>query len=112
MIRKLVLLPGMDGTGNLFADFVEALPDTFEVEVVHYPNNVCLSYTELMTFVQSAAPPSEPFVLVAESFSTPLAIQYAATNPPDLRGLVICAGFVTTPLQGWRRFLARLFGHC
>lgn len=71
MIKKLVMLPGMDGTGELFADFVEALPDRFEVEVVRYPTNVCLSYTELMTFVQSAAPGSEPFVLIAESFSPP-----------------------------------------
>jgi pimeloyl-ACP methyl ester carboxylesterase len=109
MIKKLVMLPGMDGTGELFADFVEALPDKFDAAVVRYPNNVCLSYTELMTFVQSAAPHSKPFVLIAESFSTPLAIQYAATNPPNLKALIICAGFVTTPLQGWRRFLASLF---
>jgi pimeloyl-ACP methyl ester carboxylesterase len=109
MIKKLVLLPGMDGTGELFADFVEALPDTFDVEVVRYPNNVCLPYAELIKFVRSAAPASGPFVLIAESFSTPLAIQYAAKNPPNLKALIICTGFVTTPLRGWRRFLASLF---
>jgi len=36
MIRRLVLLPGMDGTGELFADFVEALPDAFDGRVVRY----------------------------------------------------------------------------
>ena len=74
MIKRLVLLPGMDGTGDLFADFVSALPDGFETGIVRYPTEIFLSYSELMPLVQSLAPASEPFVLVAESFSTPLAL--------------------------------------
>jgi hypothetical protein len=31
---KLVLLPGMDGTGNLFTEFIEALPSGIEANVV------------------------------------------------------------------------------
>lgn len=61
-----------------------------------------------MPFVRSASLISEPFVLVAESFSTPLAIQYAATNPPNLKGVVVCTGFVTSPVRGWRRFIYSL----
>lgn len=45
---------------------------------------------------------------MAESFSTPLAIKYAATNPAGLEGVVLCAGFATSPVQGWRRFLGSL----
>jgi pimeloyl-ACP methyl ester carboxylesterase len=104
MKQKIVLLPGMDGTGELFADFIRALPDSYETKTVSYPTGVCLSNAELMPFVQSSVPMSEPFVLVAESFSTPLAIQFAATNPQNLRGLVLCAGFAKCPVQGWRRF--------
>jgi pimeloyl-ACP methyl ester carboxylesterase len=95
----------MDGTGELFADFVKALPQGFETESVRYPADACLSYPELMTFVRSAVPATEPFVLLAESFSTPLAIQFAATNPSNLKGLVLCAGFATGPVRGWTRFL-------
>jgi pimeloyl-[acyl-carrier protein] methyl ester esterase len=51
--------------------------------------------------VGSVAPAAAPFVLVAESFSTLIAIQYAATKPPNLKGVVICAGFVTSPARGW-----------
>jgi pimeloyl-ACP methyl ester carboxylesterase len=40
-------------------------------------------------------------VLVAESFSAPLAVWYAATNPHNLAAVVICAGFVRNPLHGW-----------
>lgn len=102
---KIVLLPGMDGTGDLFADFVKALPDEFETEIVRHPTDVFLSYPELMPLVHSATPSSEPFVLIAESFSTPLAIQHAATNPPNLKGLVLCAGFANSPVRGWLRLL-------
>lgn len=102
---KLVLLPGMDGTGELFTDFVEALPDMFETETARYPTDGCRSYSEMADFVRSVTPESEPFVLIAESFATPLAIQYAATNPPNLKGLVICAGFATSPVRGWLRFI-------
>lgn len=41
-VRKLVLLPGMDGTGELFAGFVTALPDTFETTTIKYPSDNCL----------------------------------------------------------------------
>jgi pimeloyl-[acyl-carrier protein] methyl ester esterase len=111
-VTRLVLLPGMDGTGELFRDFVAALPEGAETVVAHYPGDRRLRYPALMEFVLaavsaiSATSPNQPFFLVAESFSTPLAIQYAATNPPNLKGLVLCAGFCTSPLQGWRRTLA------
>jgi pimeloyl-ACP methyl ester carboxylesterase len=108
MIKRLVLLPGMDGTGTLFADFEHALPNRFETEVVRYPSDKSLSYAELMNLVQAAAPVSEPFVILAESFSTPLVVQYAATHPPNLKGLVLCAGFVSSPMPGWRRFACSL----
>jgi len=108
MIKRLVLLPGMDGTGDLFADFVSALPDRFETGIVRYPTEIFLSYSELMPLVQSLAPASEPFVLVAESFSTPLAIQFAATNPPNLKGLVLCAGFASSPARGWAHYFSSL----
>lgn len=105
---KLILLPGMDGTGELFADFINALPDILRTKTVRYPTDQRLSYAELASFVQSATPSSEPFVLLAESFSTPLAIQCAALNPPNLRGLIICAGFATSPVRGALRFLCLL----
>jgi pimeloyl-ACP methyl ester carboxylesterase len=61
-----------------------------------------------MAYVGSAIPSSEPFVLLAESFSTPLAIECAAANPPNLKALVICAGFARRPARGPLRFAASL----
>jgi pimeloyl-ACP methyl ester carboxylesterase len=106
---KLILLPGMDGTGELFAEFIRVLPVEFKVEVLRYPADRFLSYEQLMPLTQSVFPASEPFILVAESFSTPLAMQLAATNPPNLKGIVLCTGFVTSPLRGWLRRLCWFF---
>ncbi len=108
-ILKLVLLPGMDGTGKLFTDFSNALPTEFSTVTVQYPTDQPLSYSELLALVRASCPESEPFILLAESFSTPLAVTCAATNPANLRGVILCAGFVASPIRGWRRFLASLF---
>jgi len=96
-----VLLPGLDGTGELFADFIAVLPESWTATTATYPTDRWLSYTALRPFVSAAIPQSERFVLVAESFSTPLAVWYAATNPRNLAAVVICAGFVGSPVRGW-----------
>lgn len=112
---KLVLLPGMYGTGDLFSDFIAALPSGLHAQVVEYPNDVSHSYSELLNLVRARVPARESYVIVAESFSTPLAIQFAATNPPNLNGLVLSAGFATSPVRGILRvltpFLAPLLAH-
>lgn len=103
---KLILLPGLHGSGDLFEDFVDALPDGLAAQVVGYPKDVSLSYPELLEFVRGLVPAYEPFVIVAESFSTPLAILFAAGNPENLRGIVLSAGFARSPVRGLLRFLA------
>ena len=103
---KLVLLPGMDGTGRLFADFVAALGDGFHTVVVSYPRDRSLSYAELEQLVSSANALSEPFVLLAESFSTPVAVRCAASASENLKALVLCAGFVSSPARGLKRLVA------
>lgn len=106
MIQRLLLLPGMDGTGELFADFMSSLPKRIRSEAPCYPTDVRLNYRDLETLVTQLAPSSEPFVLLAESFSTPLAISYAASRPADLKALILCAGFAASPLKGWKRATA------
>lgn len=106
---KLLLLPGMEGTGTLFADFVKALPDRFDPIVVDYPTHRFLSYKELLPLAQSYASTSAPFVIVAESFSSPLAIEWAATHPHNLKALVISVGFAKSPARCWLRSIA---GYC
>jgi pimeloyl-[acyl-carrier protein] methyl ester esterase len=100
-VSTLVLLPGLEGTGALFADFVAPLPPALTLIIGRYPTHQFLSYAELVSYVRTIVPAETPFVLVAESFSTPLAVMFAATRPPNLLGLILCAGFVTNPARNW-----------
>lgn len=105
---KIVLLPGLDGTGCLFKGFIEALPSEFRTQNVVYPREEFLSYAQLLGLIVSTVPKDEAFVLVAESFSTPLAIRFAAENPPNLKALVLCAGFASRPIRNCFGFVASL----
>jgi len=107
MTDRFVLLPGLHGTDELFRPFVDALPASSEVAVVSYPRDRALGYAELEPWVGRAVP-AVPYVLVAESFSGPLAVVHAAANPPNLRAVVLCATFVSNPVPWilrWIRFV-------
>ena len=96
---KLVLLPGLDGTGILFEPLIRALPQGICPLVQSYPGDVPLSYEELLPIIQSALPASEPFILLGESFSGPLALRIAAAKPCGLKGAILCASFVRNPIR-------------
>jgi pimeloyl-[acyl-carrier protein] methyl ester esterase len=104
----LVLLPGMDGTGVLFNSFIAELGEDFTLNVVRYPDDRRLAYPALVELVRSSLPTSEPYVLLAESFSTPIAILCAARPDANLRGLILCAGFAHSPVPKWLSPLATL----
>lgn len=90
---KLVLLPGMDGTGALFAPFIREFGSA---QVVAYPTTQW-SYPELELVARRALPEAEDFVLLGESFSGPLAISIAADPPANLVGLILCCTFAKSP---------------
>jgi pimeloyl-ACP methyl ester carboxylesterase len=94
---RLILLPGMDGTGDLFARFVARLPAGIDAQVVRYPETEALGYPELEGIARRASPSQGEFVLLGESFSGPIAISLAAARPPGLVGLVLCNTFARDP---------------
>jgi pimeloyl-ACP methyl ester carboxylesterase len=85
----------MDGTGDLFARFVDEVG--LKTQVVRYPTTRILGYEDLENLVISELPSDEPYVLLGESFSGPIAIAIAARRPPLLRGVVLCCSFATNP---------------
>ena len=93
----LVLLPGMDGTGQLFGRFLEALGPEVPAIVIAYPLSKSLNYSQLEAFARSKLPSDEPFVILGESFSGPIAVSIAALPPDGLRGVVLCCSFVKNP---------------
>jgi pimeloyl-ACP methyl ester carboxylesterase len=93
----LVLMPGLDGTGKLFAEFVKRASPSIDCMVVAYPKDLPIGYGELERLVVSALPKDRPFVLLGESFSGPLAIRIAAKIPAGLVGLILCVTFAKNP---------------
>lgn len=74
---RLVLLPGLDGTGRLFQPLLAHLPSTIDPLVISY-SNLAGTYAEMLPAARKELPPDRPFVLLAESFSGPAAIALAA----------------------------------
>ena len=101
-MTKLVLLPGMDGTGELFEALLNALGNRHSAQVISYPTDRALGYEELSTIVRNTLPVDEPYVLLAESFSGPIAIMLAAEQHRMLKGLILCCTFARNPRPFWR----------
>jgi pimeloyl-ACP methyl ester carboxylesterase len=99
---KLVLIPGLDGTADLFADFVRALNTIHPARDLHcqpiaYPPDREMSYAGHEAYVRERLP-ADDFVLLAESFSGPVGISIAAAPPSSLKGLILCCSFASNPL--------------
>ncbi|HJU69015.1 MAG TPA: alpha/beta fold hydrolase [Gemmatimonadaceae bacterium] len=89
-----MLLPGLDGTGALFDGFVRVAPPGVHPEVVSLPSE-SFSYAELAECLAPTLRLTPDTVLLAESFSGPLAISLAARHP--VAALVLCNTFVAPP---------------
>src|SRR5437667_542141 len=108
--NHLVLLPGLDGTGELFAPFVNCLDNHFTTTVVSYPGDQLLNYQQLIPKIREVIPWGEPYTLVAESFSGPLALRFCEAQPESIQAIVFVASFVTKPIHPlleWARFVVK-----
>src|SRR5580698_6226929 len=101
----VVLLPGMDGTGELFTPLLKILRPSLDATVVRYPDEP-LGYSALQEIAAEALPRDRRFIVVGESFSGPIAVALASASPPGLSGFILCASFVRPP----RRFAGTLAG--
>src|SRR5262245_23390841 len=103
MTVSLVLLPGLDGTGNLFRPLLQKLPAEVEPIVLSYPAREFLDYSALAQLALRSLPTDRPVVLLGESFSGPVAVLAAAAQPKGLLGVILCASFVIAP-RPWAKF--------
>lgn len=72
--------------------------------VLSYPADQVLSYEGLADFARNQLPGGQPYVLLGESFSGPVAIALAAERPAGMIGLVLSCTFARNP--------APLLKHC
>lgn len=105
---NLLLLPGLDGTGELFEPLSRALSERgIASRAVRYPERERLSYDALVARVLADLPPG-PFVIVGESFSGAVALRVARSAPAGLCGVVLAASFVRRPVPRALGFFGRL----
>ena len=94
--QTLVLMPGLDGTGKLFAPLIPWLEAHFELLVVTYPD--LNSFQEYIDCAQNQLPAEPGFSLLAESFSGPIAMALMAHRPAQIGPSILCATFARSPL--------------
>jgi pimeloyl-[acyl-carrier protein] methyl ester esterase len=88
-----VLLPGLDGTGELFAPFVAAAPQGITTIVVDYPT----SKTSIDLLERRAREKlTDRCIVIAESFSGPIGIRVAADD--RVQALILCNSFINSPI--------------
>ncbi|MBN8613927.1 MAG: alpha/beta fold hydrolase [Deltaproteobacteria bacterium] len=91
--REVWLLPGMDGTGRLYAPLLDALGDDGRACRV-FEHGDAASYDALLDRLPS---PTTPTVVVGESFGGPLAIRLASRHADLVRHVILIASFARAP---------------
>lgn len=91
---KAIILPGLDGTLQLRAEFCGVLSKVHSAESIGYPADLA-RYDELLAWIAPRLP-EEDYILVGESFSGPLAISIAVSRPAHLKGVVFATSFAAT----------------
>ncbi|MBI4750021.1 MAG: alpha/beta hydrolase [Acidobacteria bacterium] len=108
-MTHLVLLPGLDGTGQLFERFRALLPETVDSTVVSYPES-STGYDVCLESTLSKIRHLDRFVVIAESFSGPVAVKLAQLEPERVSGLVLCCSFLNCPIREPLHPLIKLIG--
>lgn len=93
---KLILLPGLDGTGKLFQPLLNLTPEGIYPLVVTYPNQK-LTFGELAKCVVNQLPNDEPITVLAESFAGPLLLHIIKNYSLNIQRVIFCATFARNP---------------
>lgn len=92
----LVLIPGLDGTGEFFKPFLD-IYGRDRAELIPLPQHGAQDYAALTEYVAQRLPVNRDYVLLAESFGGPIGANLAMRGLPRLKGLVFVATFLSPP---------------
>lgn len=93
---KIVLLPGLDGTGLLFENLTEHLSLDHEVELVSFELIYGLTYKEQAEELASKYKNDE-LLIVGESYSGRIAYELSHLLKGNVKGIVFLASFISRP---------------
>ena len=91
-------MPGLDGTGELFRGLIDTCPSTFRPRVLTYPRDRSLTTAELVARSTEMLGSEGKSLLIAESFSGPVAVRVARESGDRLLGIVLCNSFIRSPI--------------
>jgi len=91
-------MPGMDGTGISFAPLGRLLPEDVSVKIITYPTDRLLSFEETVHCAgDQIRDRYEEAIVIAESFSGPVAIELVGSGRIKIKALVLCSTFARSP---------------
>jgi len=95
-LMRWVFLPGLDGTGLLLEPVVASLPSEIRSTLVRYPSDLKGCYQDYAGAAGMDLDTEAPAVVIAESFSGPVAVRLAAANP-GVKAIVLSGSFISHP---------------
>lgn len=95
---KIILLPGVDGTGRLFDELLTFMPDNVDCDVIALDELIGNSISEHAQQLAARYGGSEELLVVAESFSGRLAYELALLIPQQIKHLIFVASFISRPM--------------
>ncbi len=90
----LVLLPGLNGTGELFAEFLSYYDG--DNLVISLPESGPQDHATLANIINQQLP-NESYILLAESFSGGIVPELLKLNPTHIKGVIFVASFLSSP---------------
>ena len=107
--KTIIFLPGMDGTGISFEPLAQALPRDVNVKVIQYPTDRLLSFEETVQCAkEQIQTDQEDVIVIAESFSGPVAIALVGSGQLKAKCLILCSTFARSPRPVLLKILAYL----
>lgn len=96
-MTKIILLPGLDGTGKMFSPLLNDLRAHFDCKVIAYPESLEFTWSAYADYAMREAGDLDGAWLLAESFSGPVALTLLAIHHPKIQGLILAATFAKPP---------------
>ncbi len=93
---KIILLPGLDGTGLLFEKLKENFPEKLDIEVISYDSIEGISYSDQASEIANRFEGIDIYI-VGESYSGRVAYELFKIRGRRVKGIVFLAGFISSP---------------
>jgi len=107
--KQLFFFPGMDGTGISFEPLAKMLPQDVNLKLIRYPTDRLLDFKETVQCAKDQIQSDqEDLIVLAESFSGPVAIDLVGSGQLKAKCLILCSTFANSPRPIFLKILSCL----